>query len=407
MYKRNNLLDLLDKANYKNADLENNSVLVRSCLNVPLDDEGHIQDDTRIIEALPLIKDLANKAKRVVILAHLGRPEGYDLSCSLRPVKDSLETHLGENVTLVDDLNSDWRNEAEDYVSGKRVFLVENIRFFDDENSKDLDEQKSFAKKLSSLGDIFINDAFPDYRESPSTYYLAEFLPSYLGPAFHKEISEFAKLTSQEKPFVAVMGGAKLSEKIDVLLSLGEIADKILVGGAMAYTLLSAQGFAIGKSLLEADKIETAKKILEKYSEKIVLPIDHLLVDEFKEPEKAEMYSIVDDVNIPEDKMAVDIGPKTIEIFKQIIGEAKTIVWNGPMGVFEWDLAGKETKEVGESIAKNLQAYKLAGGGDSISAINKFNISGFDHISTGGGAMLAFLSYETFGTLDVILDQHK
>lgn len=392
MYQRKDLKQKLTLADYQNADLTNN-VLVRCCLNVPLRN-GQIQDDTRIKEALPLLQELKEKSKRVVIMAHLGRPEGRDMEFSLEPVAERLEKELDTKVTLLSDLDE----EAEE-----GMYLLENIRFFPEESVNDLDERRAFAQELAKFGDIFINDAFPDYRESASTYDIVKFLPSFLGPAFLKEIKAFANYSQPHKPLVTILGGAKLSEKLDALNSLAKISDRVLVGGAMAYTLLKAKGIEIGKSLCEVDKLVVAEEIIDKYSDKIVLPIDHVLVDEFKEPENTEMYSVVRHQEIPEDKIAVDIGPQTVELFIREINNAGSLIWNGPMGVFEWDLIGNETKNIATAIAES-QAFTLAGGGDSIAAINKYNLTGFDHISTGGGAMLAYFSYDTFSTLDIILD---
>ncbi len=397
MYARDNLIELLDKANYKNANLKDANVVVRSCLNVPLSKDGQITDRTRIDESLPLLMELKGQAKRVVIMAHLGRPEAKDSSLSLRPVKDVLEQEIGVTIEMLEEIDDVDMKES-------GFYLVENIRFFEGENSKDHDEQVAFAQKLAKLGDIFINDAFADYRESPSTYEIAKLIPSYIGASFYSEIKAFAAFKDAQKPFVAVLGGAKLSEKLDVLYSLGKDADKILVGGAMAYTLLKAMGHKVGKSLVEDDKLDVAEDIINKYSDKIVLPVDHVTVDEFVEPEDASQYTVINGVDIPDDKMGVDIGPKTVELFLSEIAKSKSIIWNGPMGVFEWDLAGKETEQIAKAIAAKKDAYKLAGGGDSIAAINKYNVQGFDHISTGGGAMLAYFAYDTFMTLDMLLD---
>lgn len=399
MYQRDNLKDLLDEAVYSIDKTDDKNVLVRSCLNVPLNKTGEITDITRIDESLPLLKELKGRAKRIVILAHLGRPEGIDSTLSLEPVKQVLEEELDTSITLIEDL--------EKGIPDKGFVLIENIRFFEGENTKDLDQQIDFAKKLAQLGDVFINDAFADYRESPSTYHIANLLPSYLGPSFYKEIKAFSEFTKPNRPFVAILGGAKLSEKLDALNSLLEIADKVLIGGAMSYTLLKAMDINIGKSLIEPDKIDVAKEIVRQHKEKLILPLDHILVDEFKEPKSVEEYTILTKQEIPEGKIAVDIGPETVRTYLEEISKAESIIWNGPMGVFEWDLVGNETKVIADAIVSNRSAYTLAGGGDSIAAINKYNIQCFDHVSTGGGAMLAFFSYESFGTLDVILDQYE
>ncbi len=403
MYKRDNLEIPLNKALYKNADLDS-KIIVRTCLNVPIKN-GEVVDKTRIKEALPLLEELKDKAKRIVIMAHLGRPEGRDMAFSLEPVRQVLEVYLKEKITLIDDINADLDMISEDYKESERIFLLENVRFWAGEKDKDIDKQIDFAKKLSKFGDIFINDAFADYRESASTYQIAKLMPAYLGPLLYKEVKSLSMFTNAQRPFVAVLGGAKLSEKIDVIKSLGKAADYILLGGGLVYTLLKAKGYNIGKSLFDEEKLEVAKEIIEEFSDKLILPKDHIAIEEFKEPKDEKMYTVINDVNIPDNLMGVDIGPNTVEEFKNYIGKAKSILWNGPLGVFEWNLIGNETKNVAQAMVENKEAYKLAGGGDSISAINKYNIKGFDHICTGGGAMLAFLAYENFSTLDIILNQ--
>lgn len=250
--------------------------------------------------------------------------------------------------------------------------------------------------------DLFINDAFADYRASASSYDVATLLPSYLGPVFLKEVKELAGLANPVRPMVAIIGGSKLSEKLDALLALLEVADKVCVGGAMRYTLFKAQGITIGNSRVENDKLDVAKEILSKYADKLVLPGDHMIISKRGDPAEVG-YEYTEGLEIPEGHEAIDIGPKGIEIFKDTIASAKTIVRNGPVGVFEFDISAKGTEEIGKAIAANAQAYKLAGGGDSIAAINKCKLTGFDHISTGGGAMLAFLAYDKFPTLDVIV----
>jgi phosphoglycerate kinase len=215
-------------------------------------------------------------------------------------------------------------------------------------------------------------------------------------------VESLGKFSAPERPFVAILGGAKLSEKLDALNALVKIADKVLIGGAMAYTLMKAQGIEIGKSLFEADKLEVANEIMANYSEKILLPIDHLVTGTFS---KDSPYEHITDRNVPVDKIAIDIGTETIKNYVAEIANAKSILWNGPMGVFEWTQSEAGTREVGSAIINNSSAFKLSGGGDSIAAINKFNLKGFDHVSTGGGAMLAFISYDKFPILDVIINK--
>ena len=387
----------ISKFSYLNIqDIENKIVIVRSCLNVAVDKDGVMTDATRFYESLPLIKELASKAKKVIVTAHLGRPEKKEKALSFWNVTEKLREELEEDrieVKLVDTVKDAKASKA-------KVTVLDNIRFFPGEESKDLDARMKFAKELSGLADVFINDAFADYRESASTYDIATLLPSYLGPVFIKEVESLSKFSAPENPFVAVLGGAKLSEKLDALNALVEIADKVIVGGAMAYTLMKAKGIETGKSLIEADKLDIALEIVNKYSEKLLLPVDHLVAQEFK---SKSPYEYTETEVIPVDSVAIDIGWNTIRKFKTELSNAKSILWNGPMGVFEWIHSSVGTKEVGSAIASNLDAFTLAGGGDSIAAINQFNLKGFDHISTGGGAMLAFLAYNKFPTLDVIV----
>jgi 3-phosphoglycerate kinase len=374
-------------------DISNKTVVLRSCLNVTVNDSGKVIDDTRIVESLHTIQYLAEHAKRVVIIGHLGRPKGYSKELSFWSVADVLQRHLGirSNVQFIE--------YGSDVEFTSNIVLSDNIRFFEDEESKDLEKRMNFAKELAELGDVFVNDAFADYRESASTYDIANLLPSYLGFKFIEEVENLSKLSGCKRPYVAVLGGSKLSEKLDVISSLGEQSDKILVGGAMAYTLMKAKDIDVGKSLIEEDKIDVAKEIVSKFGDKLVLPVDHLVSDTFNE---YSSYEYVESEVVPVDSFAIDIGKNTVERFKKIISTAQTILWNGPLGVVEWDHSVIGTEEVGKAISET-NAYKVLGGGDTIAAVNKLKLSGFDHICTGGGAMLAFLSNEKFPTLDVIL----
>jgi phosphoglycerate kinase len=402
MYNRSNLGELLALKSVTPEIWAGKKVVVRAALNVATSKDGQqITDATRLEEALPLLKSLGETAERVVILAHLGRPTlAREPEFSLEVVRKALEQGLGQPVQMLTD-----EQAIADLGAGKlgqqKFYLLENVRFFAGEDAKDAAARQEFAKQLAGTGDIYVNDAFADYRDSASTYDIAKLLPSYLGPVFVKEVAEVTKLANPARPFVAVLGGAKLSEKLDALLALGKDADKILVGGAMAYTLLKAKGIEVGKSLVEADKLDVAKQALEQFGNKLVLPVDHVVVPEFK---AEATTTVTDSQEIPADQIAVDIGPKTIAAFEQEIAQAKSLLWNGPMGVFEWDSAAAGTQAVGKAISNSAAGFKFAGGGDSIAAINKFGLAGFSHVSTGGGAMLAMLAYDKFPTLDVILE---
>lgn len=406
MYKVNSDIN---NFSYRNIDLNNARVVVRTCLNVSVDSDGKVTDPTRFYESLPLIKDLALNAQNVVLTAHLGRPDSREKKSSFWNVAQMLSESLRNDnieVVLVDDLSNEWIDKIThntNTIDSKKVFLLENIRFFKGEESKDKIERMEFAKILASLGNTFINDAFADYRESASTYDIATLLPSYLGTVFLKEVAALSMFNNPDI-LISVLGGAKLSEKLDALNSLAELSEKVVIGGAMAYTLLKAKGINIGKSLVEEDKLDLAKQVVEKYGDKLVLPIDHLVASDFNEDATNAAYNTSDN-QIPDNTIAVDIGRRTIELFKNTISLGNYILWNGPMGVFEWEKSSIGTLEIGKGIEKNGPAYKLAGGGDSIAAINKLQLHGFNHISTGGGAMLAFLAYDKFPTLDVIISK--
>jgi 3-phosphoglycerate kinase len=387
------------------ANLADQRVILRSCLNITLDQTGHPIDTTRIEESLKTILHLSKNSKKLIIIAHLDRPHGYVPSFSFEHnVYPILKQKLNsENIDIefivhMGDVSLLEQNITKS--NNKKVLFVDNVRFFVDEDNSDHAKRAAFAQKLSSFADIFVNDAFADYRPSASTYDIAKILPSYLGFKMIEEIESLLKFTKPTSPSLAVLGGAKLSEKIDILLKLCDRVDRVIIGGAMAYTLLRANGYKIGKSKFEEDKLPVAKEILEKFGEKILLPVDHVVSSEFSAESN---ISNTDDQNIDEYMYAIDIGKKSIELFKHEILKARSILWNGPMGVFEWRIGETGTHEITSTIAKNKNAYSLVGGGDSITAINKFGISGFSHICTGGGGMLSFLSSDKFPTVDVIL----
>lgn len=388
-------MTLLDSKLAANQDFTGKRVLLRTCLNVITDAEGNMTDDTRYQESFPFIQTLSSQAKTVLITAHLGRPKAQEPQFSFASVVKKLATDLGKTVhfvTNIDDVAT----------LGEWIYFLENIRFFPGEDSKDPAEKETFAKLLTHHMDCFVNDAFADYRESVSTYEVAKYLPSYIGPVFAREVIELNSLNSAQRPFVAILWGSKLSEKLDALLSLLQLADKVLVGWAMRYTIFKAMGYQVGNALVEEDKLDIAKEIIAKYKDKMVLPEDHMIVTEFKDP--AEIgYTYTESTDIPDGHTAIDIWPKGIQQFVQEIAQAKTIAWNGPVGVFEWETSAHGTREVGKSIAANTSAYKLIWGGDSIAAVNSLGLTGFNHISTWWGAMLSFLAYDTFPVLDVIL----
>ncbi|MBN2652855.1 MAG: phosphoglycerate kinase [Spirochaetales bacterium] len=374
----------------KDLNLENKKVLVRVDFNVPLK-EGVITDDTRIVRALPTLKYiLEQKGASLIVMSHLGRPKGQkDPKFSLAPVATALGKHLGTEVKLASDCIGAEVEELSANLKAGEVLVLENVRYYEEETKNNPD----FAKKLASLGDIYINDAFgAAHRAHASTEGVAKLLPSAAGFLVEKEIAAFKPiLEAPAKPLVAIIGGAKVSSKISVLESLLRTTDAFIIGGGMSFTFLKAQGYTIGSSLVEEDYIDTAKQFLEAAKAKgakVVLPVDHIVASEFSETATAEL---VDDVNVPAGKMGLDIGPKSIALCEEVISTAKTIVWNGPMGVFEFDNFAEGTKKVAEAVAKS-DAFSAVGGGDSVAAANKFNLADqMSHVSTGGGASLEFL----------------
>lgn len=381
----------MNKKTVRDIDVRGKRVLVRCDFNVPQDKEGNITDDRRIVAALPTIKYLLENGAKVILMSHLGRPkEGYEEKYSVKPVAKRLSELLGLEVKLADDKEVVGENAVRlvNEMKEGEVVLLENVRFIKTETKNDMD----FAKKLASLADIFVNDAFGTaHRAHSSTAGVAEFLPAVAGFLIEKEIEFMGKaLESPERPFVAILGGAKVSDKINVINNLIEKVDRLIIGGGMAYTFLKAQGFQIGKSLLEEDKIDYAKEMLNKAEEKgvkVYLPVDHVVAKEFSND--AEAMTV--DTEIPADYMGLDIGPKTVKLFEEAVLDAKTVIWNGPMGVFEMPKFAVGTKAVAEALSK-VNGTTIIGGGDSAAAVEQLGYAEkMTHISTGGGASLEFL----------------
>lgn len=381
----------MNKKTLKDIDVKGKRVIVRCDFNVPQDKEGNITDDIRIRSALPTIKYLLDNNSKVILMSHLGRPkEGYDVKYSLKPVAKRLSELLGKEVKLAEDKEVVGENAlrlASEMNFGD-ILLLENVRFIKTETKNDLD----FAKKLASLADIFVNDAFGTaHRAHSSTAGVAQFIPAVAGFLIEKEIAVMGKaLENPERPFVAILGGAKVSDKIGVINNLLDKVDNLIIGGGMTYTFLKAQGFEIGNSLCEEDKIDYAKEMLEKAKAKnveIYLPVDHVTAKEFK----ADAEAITVEGNIPDGYMGMDIGPKTIVKFSEVISGAKTVIWNGPMGVFEMPAFAVGTKSVAEAMSK-VDGTTIIGGGDSAAAVEQLGFADkMTHISTGGGASLEFL----------------
>lgn len=383
-------------------DLDSKKVLIRVDFNTPVKD-GKVTDNTRIVAALPTIKYLLDKGASLVVMTHLGRPKGEKKAeFSLKPVRDEFEKLLGKKVSLASDvIGDDVKKEVESLKKGD-VLLLENVRFYKGEEANDMD----FAKTLASYGDLYVNDAFGTaHRAHASTEGVAHFLPSYAGFLIEKEIKFMSPLLEKpEHPFVALIGGSKVSSKISVLESLSKTCDTIVIGGGMAYTFLKVQGHSVGKSLVEDDYIETAKAFLEstkKRGVKVILPLDHLCASEFNENADA-VY--IDSPDIPSDLMGLDIGKKTVAEIKGAIESAKTVCWNGPMGVFEFEKFSHGTEEVAKALSES-DAITVVGGGDSVAAVNKFHLSDkISHVSTGGGASLEFLEGKTLPGIKALED---
>ena len=377
----------------KEADLKGKRVIIRVDFNVPVK-EGVVKDATRIKAALPTIKYILDEGASLVVMSHFGRPKGQkNPDFSMAPIAKEFEKLLGRPVKLASDVIGPEVEADVKALKPGEVLLLENVRFYKEEEAND----PEFAKTLASYGDIYCNDAFGTaHRAHASTEGASHYLPSYAGFLIEKEVKFMAPLLENpEKPFVAVIGGSKVSSKITVLESLVKTCDTIVLGGGMAYTFLNVLGKEIGKSLFEADYIETAKAFLAKAAEKgvkVILPVDHVCAAEFSETAEPVL---VDDVNIPSDLMGMDIGPKTVALIVEEIKKAKSVVWNGPMGVFEFEAFSKGTGEVAKALASS-DATSVVGGGDSVAAINKFGLADkISHVSTGGGASLEFLEGKT------------
>jgi phosphoglycerate kinase len=374
----------------RDIDITGKRVLTRVDFNVPIKD-GTIADDTRIKAALPTLKYiLSQKGTSIVIMTHLGRPKGVKKAeFSLKPVCDRLSKLLEKDVRMAPDcIGSEVEAIAASLKEGE-ILLLENVRFYNEETKNDPD----FAKKLAQLGDVYINDAFGTaHRAHASTEGVSHHLPSAAGFLIEKEVNFFEPLLlNPKKPFVAIIGGAKVSTKIGVLESLLPKCTTLIIGGGMSYTFLKAQGHSIGNSLLEEDFIGTATSLLEKAKKEgveIILPTDHVVASDFNESAQAETISSVD---IPDGKIGMDIGPDTLSRLKDRILAARSLVWNGPMGVFEFESFAAGTLEVAKLVA-DCTGTTVVGGGDSVEAANKFGLaSRIDHVSTGGGASLEFL----------------
>ena len=391
-------------------DVTNQRVLLRADLNAPMKQDANgvmqITDDGRLKASVTTINDLRKKNAKIIVLAHLGRPKGERKpELSLKPIAKRLGELVGTPITFIDDLNGADTLSIVNALKPGEIAMVENIRYEKDETSKDATERQKLAKVMATLGDVFVIDGFGVvHREQASVTDIARLLPKAAGRLVQAEQKAFDKvLNNPVRPYVVVLGGSKVSDKLGVINNLISKVDKLLIGGGMAFTFLKAQGFEVGDSLLEVDRIDEVKQLIKTAQEKnveIVLPVDVLIS---KELDGSAPVSVVDAHQIPVGQKGLDIGPKTSELFATKIRDAKTVVWNGPMGVFEVNAFASGTKTVAQALA-NSDAYSVVGGGDSAAAIRLLGLdeSKFDHISTGGGASLELLEGKVLPGLAVL-----
>lgn len=387
-------------------ELKDKKVLVRADFNVPMKD-GNITNDNRIVEALPTIKYIIEQGGKVILFSHLGKvkTEEDKANLSLQPVANRLSELLDKEVQFVAETRGEKLESAINALQPGEVLLFENTRFEDVDGKKESKNDAELGKYWASLGDVFVNDAFGTaHREHASNVGVATHLDTAAGFLMEKEIKFIGGVVENpERPFVAILGGAKVSDKIGVIENLLEVADKVLIGGGMAYTFLKAQGKEIGHSLLEEDKIDLAKDLMERGKDKLVLPIDAKVTKEFSNDGEIEAVAID---HIPADLQSLDIGPKTVELFGKELEGAKTVVWNGPMGVFEMSNFAKGTVGVCKAIAELKDATTIIGGGDSAAAAMDLGFADkFTHISTGGGASLEYLEGKELPGIKSISDK--
>jgi phosphoglycerate kinase len=389
------------------GDLRGKRVLVRSDLNVPLED-GRITDDGRVRASVPTIKQLLDAGARVIVTAHLGRPKGApDPRYTLRPVAERLGELLGAPVAFAEDTVGDSAQSTVQQLSDGQVAVLENVRFNPGETSKDDAERGAFADQLAALADVFVSDGFGVvHRKQASVYDVAQRLPHAMGGLVAAEIDVLRRLTEDpERPYVVVLGGSKVSDKLGVIDNLLGKADRLLIGGGMVFTFLAAQGHEVGKSLLEEDQLETCRNYLLRAEEsgvQILLPTDVVVAPAFAADAEP---TVVAANQIPADQLGLDIGPESAKAFADALADARTVFWNGPMGVFEFDAFAGGTRTVAEALTK-IDGLSVVGGGDSAAAVRKlgFDESAFGHISTGGGASLEYLEGKNLPGIDVLDD---
>ena len=394
----------MNKKTVKDIDLKNKKVLVRCDFNVPMDEEKNITDNARIVAALPTIKYLLENNCAIILCSHLGRPKGeVKPEFSLKPVAKELSKLLGKEVIMANDvIGEDAKSKAANLQSGQ-IMLLENVRFHREETDND----PEFSKELASMAEIYVNDAFgAAHRAHASTAGVAQYLPAVSGFLIEKELKFLGNaLNNPERPFVAIMGGAKVSDKIGVIDSLLEKVDTLIIGGGMAYTFFKAQGYEVGNSICEIDKLDLAKDAMKKAEEKgvkLMLPIDTKIGKEFKPDTESKTVAWTE---IPEGWEGFDIGAKSIEMFVEELKKAKTVVWNGPLGLFEFDQFAIGTNSIAKVLSE-IDATTIIGGGDSAAAVRKAGLEDkMTHISTGGGASLEFLEGKKLPGIECLQDK--
>ena len=394
----------MSKKTVRDIDLKGKKVFVRCDFNVPMDENQNITDNRRIVAALPTIKYLIEQNCRIILASHLGRPKGeVKPEYSLKPVAKELSKLLGKEVIMANDvIGEDATTKAENLKEGE-ILLLENVRFHKEETDND----PEFAKKLASMAEIFVNDAFGTaHRAHASTTGIADYIPGVSGFLIEKELKFLGNaVNNPERPFVAILGGAKVSDKIGVIDSLLDKVDTLMIGGGMAYTFFKAQGYNVGNSLCEVEKTGLALEAMEKAKSKgvkLLLPIDTKIGKEFKPDTESKTVAWTE---IPDDWEGFDIGEKTIEMFKNELKTAKTVIWNGPLGLFEFDQFAIGTNEIAKTLAE-LDATTIIGGGDSAAAVEKAGLADkMTHISTGGGASLEFLEGKKLPGIECLQDK--
>ena len=394
----------MNKKTVKDIDLKGKKVFVRCDFNVPMDENRNITDNTRIVAALPTIKYLLEQNCKLILASHLGRPKGeYKPEYSLAPVAKELSKLLGKEVIMANDVvGEDATSKASNLKEGE-ILLLENVRFHKEETENDTE----FSKKLASMAEVFVNDAFGTaHRAHSSTTGIASYLPAVSGFLIEKELKFLGNaVNNPERPFVAILGGAKVSDKIGVIDSLLEKVDTLMIGGGMAYTFFKAQGYEVGNSICEMDKLDLAKSAMEKAKQKgvkLMLPVDTKIGKEFKADTESKTVKYTE---IPADWEGFDIGAETIKMFSDELRNAKTVIWNGPLGLFEFDQFAIGTNEIAKVLSE-INATTIIGGGDSAAAVKKAGLEDkMTHISTGGGASLEFLEGKKLPGIEALMDK--